>query len=199
MFCPNCGRQLPDDAKFCSECGTPLTAIEPAAEAGDAGADQTAIEPAAQAAPPMGWFKFIIWVQLFISALSLAAAGIMLLTGTAYVVDGISYADLVYDLIDGLRAIDLVFGVAFVALAVFALYVRQQLAGFKKGAPKLYLTLLGVNIAVQFLYAFVMSIAVGVELADVVTVSELVQVITSLVMIIVNKYYFARREHLFTN
>lgn len=24
MFCPNCGRQLPDDAQFCGNCGTPV-------------------------------------------------------------------------------------------------------------------------------------------------------------------------------
>ena len=26
MFCKNCGKQLPDDAKFCGNCGTPVTA-----------------------------------------------------------------------------------------------------------------------------------------------------------------------------
>jgi len=26
MFCPNCGKELPDGAKFCMECGTPMTA-----------------------------------------------------------------------------------------------------------------------------------------------------------------------------
>lgn len=31
MFCPNCGKQVPDGAKFCTECGSPLTAM-PAGE-----------------------------------------------------------------------------------------------------------------------------------------------------------------------
>ena len=25
MFCKNCGKQLPDEAKFCGNCGTPVT------------------------------------------------------------------------------------------------------------------------------------------------------------------------------
>jgi len=30
--CPSCGRENPDDARFCSACGTPLAALEPARE-----------------------------------------------------------------------------------------------------------------------------------------------------------------------
>lgn len=32
MYCSKCGNQLPDDAKFCTTCGTPVT-VEPKAEA----------------------------------------------------------------------------------------------------------------------------------------------------------------------
>lgn len=31
MECPNCGASLPDDASFCSECGSPLAAPSPTA------------------------------------------------------------------------------------------------------------------------------------------------------------------------
>ncbi len=30
-YCPNCGRQLPSDAKFCTSCGAALGAVTPAA------------------------------------------------------------------------------------------------------------------------------------------------------------------------
>ena len=33
MFCQNCGSQLPDDARFCRECGAPTAALSPAAPA----------------------------------------------------------------------------------------------------------------------------------------------------------------------
>jgi pSer/pThr/pTyr-binding forkhead associated (FHA) protein len=35
-FCTSCGRQNPDDARFCSQCGTPLVSAEVSAAAPDA-------------------------------------------------------------------------------------------------------------------------------------------------------------------
>ena len=32
-FCSACGKESPDDARFCSQCGTPLAAAEPGQEA----------------------------------------------------------------------------------------------------------------------------------------------------------------------
>lgn len=45
MFCKNCGKQLPDDAKFCSGCGTPVNSPIPPQQA----------QPPAQ--PPVGPFQ----------------------------------------------------------------------------------------------------------------------------------------------
>lgn len=42
MFCKNCGKQLPDDAKFCSGCGTPVNSPIPPQQA------QPPVEPPAQ-------------------------------------------------------------------------------------------------------------------------------------------------------
>jgi pSer/pThr/pTyr-binding forkhead associated (FHA) protein len=68
-FCTACGRQNPDDAKFCSQCGTRLVAPEPTIDPGDAtatisftGADKvetsdrqlSAIDAAAVDALPVG-------------------------------------------------------------------------------------------------------------------------------------------------
>ncbi|MBR4915372.1 MAG: zinc-ribbon domain-containing protein [Clostridiales bacterium] len=57
MFCPNCGIQIPDDARFCSDCGTVLTPENEAAQAAPEAAPVSqpapvaAPEPAPQAAP----------------------------------------------------------------------------------------------------------------------------------------------------
>jgi len=42
MFCPNCGNQLADDAKFCTDCGNQLGAAAPAASAPAATATRAA-------------------------------------------------------------------------------------------------------------------------------------------------------------
>ncbi|WP_243057571.1 FHA domain-containing protein [Nocardioides sp. SR21] len=39
-FCTSCGTRNPDDARFCSQCGSPLVAAAPAA--GDVGGESTA-------------------------------------------------------------------------------------------------------------------------------------------------------------
>ena len=28
MFCPKCGKQLPDRAAFCNQCGTPIARVQ---------------------------------------------------------------------------------------------------------------------------------------------------------------------------
>ena len=45
MFCPNCGIQIPDDARFCPDCGTVLTAADEAAQAVSADVPQVPVEP----------------------------------------------------------------------------------------------------------------------------------------------------------
>lgn len=40
-FCPNCGAQLPDDARFCGSCGTPFAADQPVQAPGPGAYTQT--------------------------------------------------------------------------------------------------------------------------------------------------------------
>ena len=47
MFCPNCGNQLEDSAKFCAACGTQVGEVNP-------GAPVATAAPAAPAAPGLG-------------------------------------------------------------------------------------------------------------------------------------------------
>ena len=49
MFCRHCGKQLPDQARFCNGCGNP---VAPAATAAPAATPPVAATPAS--APPAG-------------------------------------------------------------------------------------------------------------------------------------------------
>ena len=66
MFCTTCGRELPDGAKFCTNCGAPVAKIvtreeREAVPVEDAGVDEVVaepkaaseLEPADEAAPMM--------------------------------------------------------------------------------------------------------------------------------------------------
>ena len=210
MFCPSCGSQVPDESKFCPSCGasfnSPAAAAQPAAtpqptEAPVPGTSPVSAPPvpsaapAGAAAPQMKWYKFIIWVQLFLSALSLVGTGLMLLTGAHYG----DAKGLVYLVYGGLQAVDIIFAIVFVALAVCCIIVRMNLAKFKKGAPTQYLTLLGANIAAQLVYALALAAITQVNVFQAMDSSAIVQIISSIVMIILSKIYFDKREHLFTN
>ena len=51
---------------------------------------------------PMKWFKFVIWVQLFLSALSTLISGIQCLSGGHYG----DQADAVYAMFPNLKGVD---------------------------------------------------------------------------------------------
>ncbi len=150
----------------------------------------------------MNWFKFIIWVQLFLSALVGAVNGIRLCTGSIYVQDGQDLRDLIYSMIDGLKGCDVTFGIIFLLLAGAAIFVRFQLSGFKTNGPVFYVGYLSVVLLATIAYIITVSSIIskyGAGIGDILSPSIIAQLITSFVLIIVNIIYFKNRKHLFVN
>ncbi|MCD8142397.1 MAG: hypothetical protein LUD83_03860, partial [Clostridiales bacterium] len=142
--------------------------------------------------PTMKWFKFVIWVQLFLAALSNLGAGLGLLTGMAYG----DYVSDVYAMFPVLRPLDIFEGLLCLALAVAVIYVRFQLSGYKQKGPTLYLYFLLASVAVSLLYVLASSLALGSFAGGVSTISSLV---TTVVMYVLNRIYFEKRRFLFVN
>lgn len=140
----------------------------------------------------MKWYKFIIWVQLFLMALFSFANAVLLFSGGHYQGE----ADLVYSVFPDLKPIDTVFAIPFLALGAFCIVVRQELASFKRQGPSHYYILYGAAIAVQLLYIIVASGVLGDLAADAGTWTGITM---SVVMIIANKVYFDKRAFLFRN
>ncbi|MGM9536733.1 MAG: zinc ribbon domain-containing protein [Candidatus Onthomonas sp.] len=180
--CPVCGTTLGPQDDHCPNCG----AISPSGMQG---------QPSGQAYP-MKWFKFIIYFQLFLSAITSLISGVSCLTGANYSTTGLVTPEEVYSTFPGLRVVDLIVGVGVLVLAVLAIVVRQKLAHYRQGAPELYLTLLGADIALSVFYIVAASAVLGGPVLDASTVSELV---VSAVMIGANKVYFDKRAELFVN
>ena len=216
MYCRFCGTKIPDNVKFCPECGANLAPVPSAAPEESAPAapaapeiptpfDPTPYDPApysadsfasadVAAAPQRGmkWFKFIIYFQLWAGMLvNLVTAG-KYFTGAYY--EG--NAEMVYRFFPALQPLDIVMGVVCLALAVYAVVVQRALAKFRAKGPMMYYLMYIVNTAATVLYLLIGSIIIG---QSVFTAEVAGSIIGSLVMIFINIPYFNNRKHLFVN
>lgn len=183
QICRRCGTVLPEGSRFCPECGCQVSG-------------QPEMEPVWQETglvrPPLKWFKFIIYVQLFLSALGNLVTGIQLLTRLANRVILAS----IYTVYPALKPVDVVMGLLSLGLMAWALIVRQRLAKFRQGAPKLYLLWIGVSMGVALCYLVAASLVLG---QLVMTGSIVGGMLGNILLILLNLVYFKKREHLFVN
>lgn len=216
MYCRFCGTKIPDNVKFCPECGANLAPVPSAAPEESAPAapaapeiptpfDPTPYDPApysadsfasadVAAAPRRGmkWFKFIIYFQLWAGMLvNLVTVG-KYFTGAYY--EG--NAEMVYRFFPALQPLDIVMGVVCLALAVYAVVVQRALAKFRAKGPMMYYLMYIVNTAVTVLYLIIGSIIIG---QSAFTAEVAGSIIGSIVMLFVNIPYFNNRKHLFVN
>ncbi len=216
MYCRFCGTKIPDNVKFCPECGANLAPVPSAAPEESVPAapaapeiptpfDPTPYDPAPYsadsfasadvvAAPQRGmkWFKFIIYFQLWAGMLvNLVTAG-KYFTGAYY--EG--SAEMVYRFFPALQPLDIVMGVVCLALAVYAVVVQRALAKFRAKGPMMYYLMYIVNTAVTVLYLIIGSIIIG---QSAFTAEVAGSIIGSIVMLFVNIPYFNNRKHLFVN
>lgn len=188
-ICKKCGTTLNEGTQFCPMCGAAVSdgmPVQPLA------GQNARYEPPAPPMP-MKWFKFIIYFQLFFSALTLVITAIQQLTGMAY---GDGMATFVYMLYPALHGVDFVVGVLELLLAAACIYVRQLLAKFRAKGPRSYLILMGASIVISLIYVIIASLIIGQSVFSPLLLGNWVG---SAVMIAVNWIYFGKREHLFVN
>ncbi len=210
MFCTLCGSQIAEGQNTCSVCGAVITQqaeYNPQMQYGGQqqynqqmqyGGQQQFNKPMypGLAGHNMGWFQFIIWFQLFASALSMFTTGLQALTGAHY---GVDYAELVYDTYDGLKTLDVFYGIVCFGLAGFALYTRFRLSGFKQNGPKCYYILNIAAVVVSIIYIILASSVTGIDVGELVVGSYITTCFVSIVMLIINYVYFSNRKHMFVN
>ena len=178
--CERCGTVLPEGCRYCPYCGWHVSG------------EQSWAPAPYREEMPLKWFKFIIYVQLFLNALGYLITGMQLLTGLLYG----QYRAAAYAGYPGLQAVDVIMGILSLGLMVMALVVRQKLAKFRRGAPRLYLIWIAAGIVVGVFYLVAASLVLG---QLVMTGSIVGNLLGNVLLILLNLVYFQKREHLFVN
>lgn len=192
MYCSRCGEDNDNGAKFCRKCGAPLAQNQNNAPIG--GNVQRNTYTAPQKTQGMKWYKFIIYVQLILLPLS-EVVNCYLTFSKKKLGD---YTYYIYSFSPGIRMLDIFSCLVGIGILVAAIYVRMQLANFKKGAPRQYLLLLIVQTARGVIYTIGLSALLNnISGIGYSTSFDWLQIISLVVMIIVNHVYFDKRKQYF--
>ncbi len=146
----------------------------------------------------MKWFKFVIYFQLFFTAVYQLISAYIISTGRHYINEyGNNVSDLVYEVFPGLQSLDTTMGVLMIVLAVYAIITRFMLSGYKKAGPPMYIVfyILGILISGYYLIR-ARSVASEVELD---LTEYYVQVVYNIIIMALNIVYFNKRKELFVN
>lgn len=218
MYCSNCGGLVPDGQYTCPNCGAYVGSTRQTYNTPNQNMQQGYYQNNMQnnsfnnvgqmyqnnvqyAQPELGmkWFKFIIYCQLFLSALSNIIYGFRIMLGAHYGVTS-KQLNYIYNHFDGLKILDVCIGICMVLLGVLALITRFMLSGYKKRGPAMYIGYLIASIVMFLVYicAFYI-IVISVESTVSISSDSYISLVTSIVLLVLNVIYFKKRKHLFVN
>lgn len=204
MYCSKCGFNNNDSAVFCAACGAALRNAVSTDANNQNGYQQPIYQQPKVQQPnyqppntqfPMKWWKFLVYFLLFIVAVVQVIGGIRRMTGSDY--GELAYA--VYYAYDGLKMVDIIYGLYFFGVAAWAIFTRQNLYRFKKNGPKMLLILYVIIAMGTILYLILYSSITGFSIGELWGLSDIAIVINAIVMISVNKVYFDKRASMFVN
>lgn len=188
MKCPNCRTEIDPACRFCPTCGKEISHSE-GQEASSYRGEHPYME---RQEMPMKWYKFVIYVQLFLSLLSALGTAMNFFMGIQYG----EYAEHVYAYYGGLKAIDILMGVLCLGQVVLVIAARQSLAHFRKNGPNLYYAVWGYSIVSNIVH-IIGLVAVGAAGEGMSAIVG--QIIGAAIMLVLNVMYFKKRMHLFVN
>lgn len=141
---------------------------------------------------PMKWYKFIIYCQLFFSAISCLANGYYMTIGYQYG----EYVSQIYTYFPGMQILDIITACFYFALAVYVIIVRHKLAKFQKSGPSLYISIYAISALAALLYTLIATLIIH---SNVFSATVIGRIIANVIWLLINKKYFERRRHLFIN
>lgn len=144
----------------------------------------------------IGWFKFVVYFQIFFYAALTLYNAIVLMSGAHY--GGEFERGLVYTYFSGLQAVDVITGIIMLIIAAMCIVARFQLTGLKKSGPAMYYGVHIANIVVSITYAILVC---GVFLKDFEAIpnESISSCISGVIFLIINISYFSKRKIVFKN
>lgn len=203
MVCPQCGTQGESKDLFCRSCGAPLSAQAAPAAPEPPGALPSDPAPAAGGAAlkdryrgkKMKWYKFLCYFGLWVVMLLNVVNGLSNMAATSGGDTGL------YDYFPQLRIPGMVMGAFISLLGIGYGLAAIRLINLRRGAPRLLLILYAVSLLANvFFVVWTASLSVGLEhIGALITGSDLISLVGSVLMIIINAIYFRKRAELFVN
>lgn len=160
------------------------------------GSYKDTIRQAEQAGLGMKWYKFLIYFALFASCVCDVIAAVAYAMGAHYSL-GEYGAGLIYAVYPSLKTVDILFALAYLALAAGAFYTRMLLTRFSKNAPMGVYVLYGASAACTLLYSILASSITGQDTSTMA--SSIVSLISTGVVIVLSVMYFKKRAKYFIN
>ena len=217
MFCPECGKQTPEESmNFCPFCGHELRVVKEKIRImnieNDGEVEDTLPKDHFKDnynfrtnsgtfahEMPMGWYKFLINFSLVFGAITNFITGIVYLVGGHYNVNGTNYSAAVYKAFPDLQGMDIFMAVCLFALGCYAIWIRYMLAEYKEGSPSHLIAMQIFSIIASIFYLVAVIGIIGEDMGSEVTSPATFSILVSVVMAIVNYFYFAKRQDLFVN
>ena len=143
---------------------------------------------------------------LILSAIGYIGIGVIVMTGAGHGVEK-EVLELLYLRFSSLKTVDTLMGLAYFALAAALVWVRFQMSGFKKDAPKRFLILQACCAILPLFYNLILYLIfsnntglTAEEIFDKDSRSQMIgSVIGTVGGTVINYKYYKKREHLFIN
>lgn len=188
MNCQNCGTEINQNVKFCSNCGEEIQNTEVKKQG-------------------MGWYKFNTYFKLPFNALIDVVVGVVFISSMPDELLSMLNPNLTFTFLkfESVITLNLVFGIVFILLALYDVYVMISMIKFKKNAPKLFHIDLVSGEVIGLIYYMAMLVLIrGMITWDAEIITEMAtDIISSAVSVtlwlLINTKYFNNRKHLFVN